>query len=91
MDCTKTPFYLVGLDFVGAMALTLAEGLKEGRQPFDWQQIDWTHETYSQYYSALLRHVSAANYSPAVGDSCKHWLAVACNAYIIWWHESRKG
>ncbi len=72
-DKTKTPFHLIGLDFVAAMARNMEKGIKNGRAAWDWAHIDFTPDADAAYHSALLRHVQARN-----------WPAVACNAYILW-------
>jgi hypothetical protein len=87
MNPNKTPFHLVGLDFVAAIAEVFAGGLKNGREPFDWQEREWTKEEHDEYCDALLRHVQRAIQTRTKAESLKHWAAVAANAYILWWHN----
>jgi hypothetical protein len=88
-NTTKTPFHLVPLDFVAAMAEVMREGLKDGkRQAHDWARLKWTEEVHDHYYDALMRHTHQA--ITDAPNSCESWLSVACNAMILWYH-SKKG
>ena len=79
----KTPFELVDLQFVGAMARQLGTGLvKAGRVADGWRDLD--PATYLPLYrAALLRHVVGAEQSdvdPETGES--HYAGIAVNAMI---------
>lgn len=87
MNKNKTPFHLVGLDFIAAIADIFQKGLKNGRKPFDWQQLKWTKEMHDQYCDAAIRHIQQATKHKNDRRSLTHWASVAANAYIIWWHN----
>jgi hypothetical protein len=87
----KTPFDLVPLDFVGAMARVFAAGLKDGREPHDWKKLD-PEKWLPEYRSALIRHLESASRHYALDDSGEsHYAAVAVNACICWYFEKRLG
>ncbi len=90
-DVTKTPFHLIPLDFIAAMAHTMKVGINDLRTCNDWMRLTWNDEVFDQYYSALLRHVrKASDPETDLIKASRHWAAVACNAMILWYH-SKKG
>lgn len=95
-DTTKTPFHLIPLDFVAAMARRMQKGTIGNRKPFDWQMLTWRLDieggrNYQQYFSAIMRHLQKADDLDRPKDErCEHWIAIACNAMIAWFNE-RKG
>jgi len=87
-DKAKTPFHLIPLDFVAALAVAMAEGLKGTRKSGDWMRLKWDTDTRDHYYSALMRHTRQA--MAGTVSEPRDWLSVACNAMILWYH-SKKG
>jgi hypothetical protein len=87
----KTPFELLDLPFVGAMARQLGGGLaRPGRVADGWKDLD-PAEWLPKYRAAALRHLLDAERvgarDPESGES--HYAAVAVNAMICAYLEAR--
>lgn len=88
-DPNKAPLELVEPEFIAAMARAMQTGLKNGRAPGDWKQLD-PIKYLSLYRGALFRHFIASDPFEAVdGSGVGHYPFIACNAMICMYFESR--
>ena len=83
MDPLKPKMALVDIVFVELMAKMLQDGLKDGRRPNGWMDLNPTDEVILEYRSALLRHYKAAVVTWNPGEEIEHLAAVANNAMIL--------
>lgn len=89
MKAGKTPFELVDLPFVGAIARQLGAGIHSGRTPDCWKQLD-PYENLPLYRAAMLRH--AAKSAELIGSTDdtgeSHYAAIGANAMLCHYFES---
>ena len=72
--------------FFCAMETCLLLGsLKKDRSVGDWKNLEWNREKLCEYASKITRHTAKFL---DTGD-LRHLAAVACNAGIIYYNESK--
>ncbi len=83
-DTSKPRLGLVPMRGLRRVARVFEAGLKEGRDPNDWQ-----HRLPKDFVDALLRHASDFQDNDPE-DEEDHLAAIVANALILMWHEGFK-
>lgn len=69
---------------LSAIANNWYDGIKGGREAFDWMKMNWDHSVEEVYIAKTLRHLVQADMSFTLTDKIKHLAALFCNANILW-------
>lgn len=78
---------LVDLDFLHAMDACLLRGaMKANRTLGDWKKREWSLEQNALYAAKILGHLARAMRANNMDDARRHIAAIACNAWILWYH-----
>lgn len=78
---------LVDYDFLHAMDTCLVDGaMKPNRTLGDWKKRKWSLEQNALYAAKILGHLARAMRAGNTDDARRHIAAIACNAWILWYH-----
>lgn len=81
----KIPFELADLDFIGEMCKNFEAGLKDGRKPNDWKNIEPTPLNLNTHTGKIMRHLhNVSTMDLEVEDARRDLAAIACNANILY-------
>ncbi len=77
------------MNFAAAQARCFRAGIKNGRKPNEWKDIEPTPENRDEYFAKAMRHVHAAWYGDDFTTREAHLVAASCNLNILWYMLGR--
>jgi hypothetical protein len=70
--------------FLNSIADNWLEGIKDEREAFDWQKMEWTEAIELAYIAKTMRHFVQVDMVVTLDERVQHLAALFCNANILW-------